>query len=78
MSDEPRLLLRIDEAARLLGLGRSKAYELVAAGELPAVRIGRARRIPVASLEQFVAQRIAEQAVDRPVDRPVDRHVQGQ
>lgn len=65
MSDEPRLLLRIDEAARLLGLGRSKAYELVASGELPAVRIGRARRIPVAGLQAWVERRVAEQEAER-------------
>lgn len=67
MSEESRLLLRIDEAARLLGLGRSKAYELVASGELPAVRIGRARRIPAAGLEAWVERQIAEQEADRAV-----------
>lgn len=49
-----RLLLRVDEAAELLGLGRSKVYELVTAGELESVTVGRARRIPRAALEAFV------------------------
>lgn len=51
------LLLRPNEAARLLSLGRSKLYELVATGELPSVKIGRATRIPVADLQAWVARR---------------------
>ncbi len=35
------LLLTAPEVARTLSLGRSKAYELMASGELPVVRIGR-------------------------------------
>lgn len=49
-----RLLLRVEEAAELCGLGRSKVYELVASGELESVQIGKARRIPRAALEAFV------------------------
>jgi excisionase family DNA binding protein len=47
-------LVTLPAAARLLGVSRSKLYELVAAGELPTVRIGRSRRIAVADLEEFV------------------------
>ncbi len=49
-----RLLVRPSEAAELLGLGRSKVYELVAAGEIPAVRIGKSVRIPMEALRQWV------------------------
>jgi len=38
---ELRLVYTVAEAAELLGIGRSTAYELVARGELPTVRIGR-------------------------------------
>lgn len=48
------LLLRIEEAARLLGLGRSTVYELLYKGEIPSVRIGAARRIPLAALTQWI------------------------
>ena len=37
-------LLSIPEAAGYIGLGRSKTYELVQAGEIPVVRIGEFRR----------------------------------
>jgi excisionase family DNA binding protein len=49
-------LLRIEEAARVLGLGRSKTYELVRAGTLPVVHIGSAVRVPAAALERFIEQ----------------------
>ena len=46
-TDNLRLLLTPKEAATALGLGRSKIYELIRAGDLPSVQIGRCRRIPV-------------------------------
>jgi excisionase family DNA binding protein len=55
-----RELLRADEAAELLGLGRSKTYQLMAAGELPTVRIGRSVRIPLAALRAWVAERTVD------------------
>lgn len=49
------LLVRVEEAARLLDLSRSKVYELLARDELPGVvRIGRSVRISRQSLEQWV------------------------
>ena len=49
------------QAAAALGLGRSVIYELLLAGELAGVKIGRARRIPVRSLEVFIARRMAKE-----------------
>ena len=56
IADGPELLT-IPVAAARLGLSRSKLYELIADGELPTVRIGRARRIAVDDLRSFIAQR---------------------
>jgi excisionase family DNA binding protein len=53
-------LLRIEEAARVLSLGRSKTYQLVMEGAIPSVHIGRSRRIPSAALERWIDQRTAE------------------
>ncbi|MEI6777656.1 MAG: helix-turn-helix domain-containing protein [Chloroflexales bacterium] len=50
------LLVRVEEAARILSLSRSTIYEMMDAGELPSVRRGAARRIPVAALRAWVAQ----------------------
>jgi excisionase family DNA binding protein len=51
------LLLGVREAARMLGIGRSTLYELIAAGEIETVHIGRAARVPVAALHAFVERR---------------------
>jgi len=50
-------LVTITTATDWLGVSRSKLYELLAAGELPTVRIGRSRRIAVADLEAFIERR---------------------
>ena len=57
IGQEQPLLLRAEEAARLLGLGRSTVFGLLAAGELPAVRVGRSVRVSRAGVEQFIAER---------------------
>ena len=52
-----RLLLRIPEVAETLGIGRTKIYEMVATGELPTIRVGRAVRISVSTLQKWVEER---------------------
>jgi excisionase family DNA binding protein len=49
------LLLKAGDVGKLLGLGRSKVFAMVAAGELPVIRIGRSVRVPRAALERWVA-----------------------
>jgi excisionase family DNA binding protein len=49
------LLLTVAEAARLLRISRNLAYELVAQGQLPHVRLGRVIRVPRRGLEQWIA-----------------------
>lgn len=51
-----QVLLRVDEVARALGIGRSQAYELCASGRLPVVRIGRSVRVPADALREWVRQ----------------------
>lgn len=48
------LLLTVEDAAVRLGIGRSTAFTLIASGQLPSVRIGHLRRVPVAALQRFV------------------------
>ena len=50
----PALLLTVPQAAQVLAIGRSTAYELIAAGELEVVHIGRSVRVPVRALEDYV------------------------
>ena len=57
--DEP-LLLRAEEVARLTSLGRSTIFNLLASGELPAVRIGRAVRVRRSDLESWIEARAGQ------------------
>ncbi|MGN9841604.1 excisionase family DNA-binding protein [Nonomuraea sp. H19] len=50
------LLLRPEEAADYLGIGRTKVYELIRSGALRSVRIGTLRRVPATALTEFVTQ----------------------
>lgn len=56
------LLLRVPQVAQLLGLGRSKVYAMVGAGELPIVRIGTAVRVPKRELEAWIERRTQKAA----------------
>ena len=45
--------LSVRDLMTLTGLGRTKCYELVASGELEAIKIGRAVRVRKASFEAW-------------------------
>lgn len=47
---DDRLTLTVEEAASLLSLGRTAAYEAVRRGEIPARRLGRRLVVPVPAL----------------------------
>ena len=57
-----RMLLTPVEAARALGIGRTKVYDLIASGRLRSVRLDGCRRITRDDLAEFVAQLTAEAA----------------
>ena len=48
------LLLGVEEAAVMLGIGRSTLYGLLRRGELRAIHIGRSTRLTMAELERYV------------------------
>ena len=48
------LTVRIPVAVQLTGIGRSKLYELIAAGEVDVVKIGASTLITVASLRRLI------------------------
>ncbi len=50
------LLYKPEGAAAALGIGRSKLFELIAAGEIETVQIGRSRRVPAQALDDYVAR----------------------
>jgi excisionase family DNA binding protein len=44
----------------VLGVGRSRVYDLMRTRQLTSVRIGKSRRVPVAAVHAYV-ERLAEQ-----------------
>ena len=57
MDTKTREWLKVPEAAELLGLPKTRTYELIHCGELPAVRIGeRSIRVNRAELERFLLE----------------------
>jgi excisionase family DNA binding protein len=48
------LVYKVEEAAELLGICRKHAYDAVAVGEIPSVRIGRRILVPRAALQKML------------------------
>ncbi|MDP2131167.1 MAG: helix-turn-helix domain-containing protein [Erythrobacter sp.] len=48
------ICVRINDAARMIGVGRTKLYELIAAGEVETVKLGKSTRVITASLHRLV------------------------
>jgi hypothetical protein len=48
----PLLSVRVGEASRMIGIGRTKHYELINAGDLGTVKIGRATLVTMRSLRR--------------------------
>ncbi len=59
MSD--KMLLTVTEAADRLGVGRSFLYTVIQRGQLATVKLGRARRVHVGALEEFVKRLQADE-----------------
>jgi excisionase family DNA binding protein len=56
------LTVTVEQAAKLLGIGRSTAYELVHTGDLPSLRLGRRIVVPMKALGMLLGQ---ETSIDR-------------
>jgi excisionase family DNA binding protein len=51
------ITVRVREACRLSGIGRSKLYELIAAGEIETIKVGTITLVPVISLTRFLQRK---------------------
>lgn len=49
-----RRLLTVGEAAETLGMGRTAIFEQIRLGRLKSVKVGRARRIPLDYINDFI------------------------
>jgi excisionase family DNA binding protein len=82
---DPRLVVSIGEAAALLGISRSYAYELVRRGDLRVVSLGRRRVVSKLALlellgyapdEDEASGRLRDRAEEGPPIRPCGTHCQ--
>ena len=46
--------MRIPDACRMIGIGRSKLYELIDEGRVEVIKLGTVTLIPVASLKALI------------------------
>ncbi|MEU3693134.1 excisionase family DNA-binding protein [Streptomyces narbonensis] len=54
--DPTLVLLKVEEAARRLQIGRTYCYRLIRTGELETVPVGRLRRVPADAVTEFAAK----------------------
>ncbi len=59
MSQTAVLLVKVPRAAAMLGISRTKLYELITRKEIDVVRIDRSVRIAVDTLEKWVQSQIS-------------------
>ncbi len=71
------LLLNTDEVAILLSVGRTKVFELLASGDLPAIWIGRCVRISRDQLEEWIDDRLAASGLIRHSQADARRRLDG-
>lgn len=53
---DERQTYTIDEAAKILGIGRNSAFDAAKRGELPVIRLGRRLVVPRAALQRLLAE----------------------
>ena len=52
---ESPLVLRVEDLAQMLSIGRNTAYALVRSGEIRSIRIGKCYRIPREAIEEYLS-----------------------
>ena len=57
----PRAALTVEEVAAVLHISRSRAWQLVMAGEIKSVKLGKSRRIPAGEPGDYLARLAREQ-----------------
>lgn len=57
----PRVF-RVEEAARVLGIGRSLVYDLIRSGRLRSFKVGSRRLIPASAIDETIATLTEEAA----------------
>ncbi len=53
---EDKLTLSVEEAAKVLGIGRNLCYDKCKSGLIPVIKIGRRLLVPRSALEKFLSE----------------------
>ena len=56
MSNTEQLTFSVSQTAKLLGVSRNGAYEAIARGQVPSIRIGRRLLVPRIALERMLGE----------------------
>jgi excisionase family DNA binding protein len=54
------MLLKPEQVAEALAIGRTKTYALLAEGRIPSIRIDGSIRVPIESLRRWIAEHTKE------------------
>jgi len=64
------LLLTVNQAAQMLGIGRSTVYEIIDADQIRSVKVGASRRIPLKAVHEYVDRLLGDDAETRGDELP--------
>lgn len=55
-----KLCVKVDEAAKMLSIGRTAMYELLAGKQIRSIKIGSSRVVEVDSIKAYIANRATD------------------
>ena len=70
--DQEKLLLSPDETCEVIGVKRSTLFKLLETGDIPSIKVGRLRRIPIVLLRNWITRHMNEQISMQEMARSTD------
>lgn len=70
MAELSKATYDVEETAEILGIGRTKAYELVRTGTIEALKFGRSIRIPRKTIEKLLGESVEPEEVPEQAEIP--------
>jgi excisionase family DNA binding protein len=61
MTDQPRALLKVEEAAERLAISRTMMFSYIKSGAVESIKVGRLRRIPADAIDAYIKRLSSEQ-----------------
>ena len=60
MPEPEPLMVRPDQAAKLIAVGRNAMYELLASGAIRSIKLGHSRLVPISELQRWIAEQLED------------------